>query len=132
MCYNRLMAIAEMILWWYTSGWGVFIRKLGGFLSSVTDFFSMDSLVRTLFKPFRQISAEAASEHASLDIRFHMFLDRLVSRIIGFFSRLILLITGTILIILGGVLSLILIILWPVLPLTPIAGVVLAAIGVVL
>lgn len=126
------MAIAEMVLWWYTSGWGVFIRKLRGFLSSVMDFFSMDSLVRTLFKPFRQISAEAASEHASLDMRFHMFLDRLVSRIIGFFSRLILLITGLALIVLGGVLSLALIILWPVLPLAPVAGIVLAVIGVTL
>lgn len=132
MCYNRLMAFAEMILWWYTAGWGVFIQKLKTFLSSVTDFFSMDSLVRTLFKPFRQISAEAASEHASLDMKFHMFLDRLVSRFIGFFSRLTLLITGMILIVLVGVLSLILIILWPVLPLAPIAGMVLAAMGVLL
>ena len=90
----------------------------------------MNSLVRTLFKPYRQISAESAGDHASLDLRFHMFLDRLISRIIGFLSRLVLLFTGAIIIIVGSVISLILIILWPIIPLTPIAGIILAIIGV--
>ncbi len=126
------MAITEMILWWYSSGWKVFIGKLKTNLSSITDFFSMSSLLRTLFKPYRQISAESASEHASLDIKFHMFLDRLISRFVGFFSRLTLLIVGLIIIVIGGLISLILIILWPFIPLIPIAGIVLTMLGVVL
>lgn len=126
------MAIAEMFLWWYSSGWKVFLDKLKTGLASITDFFSMGSLIRTLFKPYRQISAESASEHASLDIKFHMFLDRLISRIVGFFSRLILLFTGIVIIIVGGTISLILIILWPVIPLLPVAGIILTAIGVTL
>lgn len=92
----------------------------------------MGSLVRTLFKPYRQISAEAASEHASLDIKFHMFLDRLISRTVGFVSRLFLLIAGVIIIIFSGIISLILIILWPLIPLAPIAGIILALVGVTL
>lgn len=127
-----LMAITEMIIWWYSSGWKVFIRKLRISLSNLTDFFSMSSLIRTLFKPFRQISAETASDHASLDIKFHMFLDRLISRAVGFFSRLTLLLAGIIIIIFGGVISLILIVLWPLIPLLPIAGIVLTVIGVTL
>ena len=126
------MAITEMFLWWYSSGWKVFVSKLKAALSSITDFFSMGSLVRTLFKPYRQISAETARDGASLDIKFHMFLDRLISRIVGFFSRLTLLLVGIIIIIFGGIISFILVILWPIIPLLPIAGIVLTAMGVVL
>ena len=126
------MAITEMLFWWYASGWRIFIQKIKTALASITDFFSMDSLVRTLFKPFRQISAESASATASLDLKFHMFIDRLVSRIVGFFSRLVLLIVGTFIIVVGGIVSLILIILWPLIPLTPIIGIILAIIGVTL
>ena len=124
------MAIAEMFLWWYSSGWKVFVGKLKTALSSITDFFSMGSLVRTLFKPYRQISAEVARDGASLDIIFHMFLDRLISRIVGFFSRLTLLFVGIIIIIFGSIFSLILIILWPIIPLLPVVGIILTAIGV--
>ena len=126
------MAITEMFLWWYSSGWKVFIGKLKTSLSSITDFFSMSSLVRTLFKPYRQISAESAGEHASLDIKFRMFLDRLISRIVGFFSRLTLLLVGLVIIVFGGIVSLILIILWPFIPLIPVVGIVLTALGVIL
>ena len=126
------MAITEMFLWWYSSGWKVFVDKLKAALSSITDFFSMGSLVRTLFKPYRQISAETARDGASIDIKFHMFLDRLISRIVGFFSRLTLLLVGIIIIIFGGIISFILVILWPIIPLLPIVGIVLTAMGVVL
>ena len=126
------MAITEMFLWWYTHGWSVFMHKNKTFLSNITDFFSMSSLLRTLFQPFRQISAESASAEASLDLKFHMFVDRLVSRFIGFFSRLTLLIAGCIIIIIGGLLSLILIILWPSIPFAPIVGIVLSLMGVII
>lgn len=132
MCYNKLMAIAEMFLWWYAHGWSVFIQKNKTALSNIIDFFSMSDLLRTLFQPFRQISADSASADSSLNLRFHMFIDRLVSRIVGFFSRLILLIAGTVIIIVGGIFSLTLIILWPLIPLIPIAGIVLAITGVTL
>ena len=131
-CYNIIMFIVKSFTWWYISGWSVFIGKVKNAFKSLTDFFSMNSLIRTLFKPFRQISADSASVDSSLDLKFHMFIDRLVSRIVGFFSRLILLITGCIIIVLGGIISLVLIILWPFIPLTPIAGIVLTLMGVIL
>ena len=123
------MAIAEMFLWWYTHGWSVFIQKLKIFLGNTTDFFSMGSLLRTLFQPFRQISAETADADSSLDLKFHMFIDRLVSRVVGFFSRLIILMIGCVIIIFGGIFSLILIILWPIVPFLPIAGIILTVMG---
>ncbi|MBP5647776.1 hypothetical protein J6X04_00585 [Candidatus Saccharibacteria bacterium] len=124
------MVIFEMLSWWYARGWNIFIKKLRTTLSNTVDFFSMNSLIRTLFKPYRQISAETAGANSSLDLRFHMFLDRLISRFIGFFSRLILLITGSVIILVGGICSLTLILLWPIIPLIPIAGVILTITGV--
>ena len=126
------MAITEMFMWWYSQGWSVFIHKIRHFLTDITDFFSMSSLIRTLFQPFRQISAESASSDSSLDLRFQMFIDRLVSRIVGFFTRLVLLLVGCIIIIIGSVVCLTLIILWPFIPFLPIAGIALSVIGVTL
>ncbi len=122
----------EVFSWWYVHGWKIFIEKIKNSLSSITDFFSMNSLVRTLFKPFRQISADTANADASLDLRFQMFIDRLISRIVGFSSRLILLVVGSIIILVGGILSLLLIIIWPFIPLLPILGIVLTVLGVTL
>ena len=126
------MAITEMLCWWYTAGWGVFCRKIKNFFLGVFDYFSMSSLVRTLFKPFRQISAGTARAESSLDLKFHMFIDRLVSRVVGFCSRLALLIAGTFIIIVVGIISGVMIILWPIIPLAPVAGAILMAVGVTL
>ena len=124
------MAFIKMLSWWYSSGWGVFLGKIRSSFLSITDFFSMSSLIRTLFKPYRQISAATASANSSLDLKFHMFIDRLISRLIGFFSRLILLIAGLVIIIIGSVISIVLVIVWPFIPLFPIAGVILSMLGV--
>lgn len=124
------MFIVKSYTWWYLKGWSVFINKIKSFFSSIADFFSMNSLIRTLFKPFRQISADSAEAGSSLDLKFHMFVDRLVSRIIGFFSRFFILIVGCIVLILSGIFSLILIILWPFIPLAPIIGLCLSIAGV--
>ena len=132
MCYNYIMAIFQMLSWWYLSGWSTFIHKIRTSFASIADFFSMSSLVRTLFKPYRQISAETANPSSSVSLKFHMFIDRLISRIIGFISRLLLLIVGTITIIIGGIVSLVILILWPFIPLTPIIGLVLTLLGVTL
>lgn len=124
------MVIAEIFYWWYASGWNVFIKKIHGWFSGIIDFFSMGSLIRTLFKPYRQISAETAGTDSSLDLKFHMFLDRLISRIVGFFTRLVLLIVGLFFIIVGGGLCLVLVVIWPLIPFLPIIGISLSIIGV--
>ena len=123
------MALFEMFSWWYLAGWNTFLHKIRASLVSVIDFFSMSSLIRTLFKPYRQISADPAHPDSGLSLRFNMFIDRLISRLVGFCSRLILLLIGALIIILGGISSLLLLILWPFLPLLPLAGLILSLIG---
>ena len=116
------MAIAQMFIWWYVSGWRAFIARVRRWFSSIADFFSMDSLLRTLFKPFRQISASSSSG-GSLNAQFQMFIDRLISRLIGFT-------VGVLAMLCGGIFSAVMIVLWPFIPLLPIAGIVLTIMGV--
>ena len=122
------MAIAEMFIWWYAHGWQTFIAQIRSGFASISDFFSIGSLFRTLFQPFRQISA--VSGGASLDAKIQKLIDSLVSRFIGFSVRIILIFTGCITLLLGGIVSLVLVIIWPFIPLLPLAGIILTILGV--
>lgn len=113
------MIVADMITWWYLKGWKIFIAKLGNKFRDTVDFFSIGSLMKTLFTPFRQISAGGTSS-AALGERFRAFLDQLVSRIIGAIVRIGILIAGTIVLILQFILSVFSVILWPLLPFLPV------------
>ena len=124
------MVIVKMLSWWYVSGWSLFVKKLGVRFANLADFFSMSSLLRTLFQPYRQISADAAATDSSLETKFHAFVDRLVSRCVGFVTRLILLILGVIVMILTGIIGLVMVIAWPLMPFLPVAGIVLTCMGV--
>lgn len=122
--------MVKVLSWWYLSGWGLFAKKLGARFANLADFFSMSSLIRTLFQPYRQISAGSAAADSSLEMKFHAFTDRLISRCVGFFTRLFLLIIGIIVLILTGVVGLVMIIIWPLIPFLPIAGIALTCMGV--
>ena len=87
-------------------------------LRNAADFFSIGSLTRTLFAPFRQISAHAG------------FLDRLISRCVGAVTRFFIIIFGIIAISVEAILGLLLVIVWPAIPLLPIGCVVLTMMGV--
>lgn len=121
--------MVSMLNWWYLSGWKDFAKRTRQHLANLADFFSIGLLLKTLFAPFRQISA-GSSKSAPLEIRLRMAVDRLVSRIVGAIVRLFILIAGVITIAAAGIVSVVIIILWPVLPLAPIAGVILSVIGV--
>ena len=123
--------IIGLLQWWYTKGWGIFAQRLVEKLKGLVDTFSIGSILMTLFEPFRQIDS-VKPEHASLEDRFHLFIGRLVSRLVGFVVRIGILVFGLITIIIDAVLSLVLMILWPLVPLMPVAGVVFAITGVTL
>lgn len=108
----------------------MFLGWLGSRLRNAADFFSIRLLVRHMFAPFRQISAGEATG-PSLDAKFHAFLDRLISRVIGALVRFFLLILGTVVIILQALLGTIVAILWPLCPVLIVGCVILAAMGVV-
>ena len=91
--------------------------------------FSFGDMLRTLLKPYRQISAGVADSDA-LDARISAFFDRLVSRIVGMFARLTIIFAGIIVMILECVLGILMLILWPVVPMLPVFGIVLMVVGV--
>lgn len=102
---------------------------LGERLKNSADFFSIGLLVKTLFAPFRQISAGAAMGN-SLDARLRAFGDRLFSRIIGAVIRTFIIILGVLALAAQAIFGLILAIIWPVIPVMPVACVFLTVIGV--
>lgn len=124
------MLALGMITWWYSSGWKLFLTHIGDRLGSLLDFFSIPNLLRTLFAPFRQISAVGTSSKA-LDAKLRAWADKQFSRIIGLIIRTGIIIFGLCVIIITTVASLILLILWPLVPLLPIACIVLTIIGFV-
>ena len=121
--------MVNLLSWWYTRGWGDFLHRTGERLANLADFFSIGLLFKTLFAPFRQISAES-SKHSSLDVRLRMALDRLVSRIIGAIVRTFILIAGIICLLLAVIFSAVATVLWPLVPLAPITGIIVTIMGV--
>lgn len=117
------MLPVSIIQWWYTRGWKITSSKLSDRLKNAADFFSIRLLVGNLFAPFRQISAgETSASNAWLSV----FFDKLLSRVIGAFIRFLLLIVGIVTIILQAVGGVLLVLVWPLIPLTPVVCVILA------
>lgn len=122
-----IMLFVSLIKWWYTDGWRQRAKLTIVKLDGVIDYFSVDLLLKTLFSPFRQISAGRVD--GPLGDQLRAFADRLVSRLIGAIVRTLILLVGLVAISLYAVGALIVLVLWLFVPLLPIVGAVLAASG---
>ena len=120
--------IAGLFSWWYTDGYRLFASKIWTKLGDTADFFSIGSLLKTLFAPYRQISANASG--TSIDDKFRAFLDRLVSRLVGGVARLGIVLFGLIVLFFQLIFSLISLIFWPLLPVAPVICLILTLTGV--
>ncbi len=114
-------------LWWNSEGWKIVVRRARDSLLTVYDNFSLGLLLKTLFSPWRQISAGRVRGPIAEQMR--AFFDRLVSRIIGGFIRSIVLIFGSVAVLLAGVVGLLRILLWPFVPIFPCWAIIFAAGG---
>ena len=123
MCYNILMLLVGFFSWWYSAGWRGQISRVGETLTRVNDWFSIPLLLKTLFSPFRQISAgETGRDKGS---KFRAWGDRMLSRCIGAVMRTFMIILGYATLVLVLILSFIRLILWPVFPFLPLVGFIL-------
>ena len=127
MRYNMIMVIIGMLSWWYTTGWRQRVSLLREKLASTVDYFSIDLLLRTLFSPYRQISAGKVT--GPLGVQMRAFFDRLISRMIGAMIRLFMIIVGIVAIILHVIIGSAMVACWAVVPFAPIMGVVLFMTG---
>ena len=121
------MVIWGIFMWWYSDGWYQCWLRVKERLEATLDFFSIDLLVKTLFSPFRQISA--GNVRGSFDVQVRAFFDRIISRCIGFVVRLIMIVVGVVTIMCHLIAGGLLLLLWACVPALPIIGLVLFVVG---
>lgn len=121
------MFIIGMLSWWYGAGWRQRVVILRERLAKTVDYFSIDLLAKTLFAPFRQISAGRVN--GPLGVKMQAFFDRLISRMIGMMIRSTMIVMGVGTIIVHSVLGLITVIMWAFIPLLPLIGVLIMLSG---
>ncbi len=121
------MFIVGLLSWWYGAGWRQRFSMLKERLANTMDYFSIDLLAKTLFAPFRQISAGSVS--GSLSVKMHAFFDRLVSRAIGGMVRTITIIVGVGAIFIHSVIGVVSVVVWAFIPLLPLFGILLFITG---
>jgi len=88
-------------------------RNIGHWTNSVEQMFSVGILLRTLFSPWRRIVTAGGR---GLDAKMQAMFDNLVSRLVGFFVRLMVIIAACVS--LAGVflIGLVMVIVWPFIP----------------
>jgi hypothetical protein len=112
------MLFVSLFSWWYTAGWGQLARRAVTRIASVLDFFSVGALLRSLFAPFRQISVGRVQ--GSLNTQMRAWADLQISRAIGAMVRLSVIVFGLIATVLMVIVSVALLLLWPLVPFVPV------------
>lgn len=127
MRYNRVMFIIGILGWWYGQGWRQRAVRLSEKLAGTMDYFSIGLLLRTLFSPYRQISA--GKVRGPLGVQMRAFFDRLISRIIGAMIRLVVIVVGLAAIALHAAFGAVMVVTWAFVPILPLIGIVLFVAG---
>ena len=109
-----------MLSWWYGAGWIERAKLIRERIARTVDYFSINLLLKTLFSPFRQISA--GKVNGPIGLKWRAFIDRTISRIIGAFIRIVIIIIGCVTIAIYCVLGVITMAVWALVPLFPIIG----------
>lgn len=109
-----------ILVWWYTEGWQQCLLRVKGRFEATLDYFSITLLLRTLFAPFRQISASSVG--GPLALQLQAFFDRLISRCIGATVRLFMIVAGGIVIIFNVTFGAIILLFWALVPFLPFIG----------
>ena len=125
--YNSDMFLVGILSWWYGNGWFARIQILKRQLSFSADFFSIGLLFSTIFAPYRQISAGEVT--GSFRDQLQAFIDRTISRFVGVFVRVFMIIVGLIAMLLQVIFGIVVIIIWPIFPIFFVIGLILMVIG---
>ena len=113
--------------WWYSAGWRwAFDRAVTQRIQSSLNAFSVASLVKTWFSPFKQTQSDARK--GSIDLKVQAAVDNFVSRIIGAIARTVLIGCGLFLAVFSMITGLLFVLIWPLIP----AGPLVALVGVAL
>lgn len=121
------MLLTDFIGWWYTAGWKLRFVSIFKNLETWFDYFSLGILLKTMFSPWRQNVSNVRPDQG-LSFKISAIGDNLVSRFVGFFVRLGVIIAAIITILIVFLVSVVFAIVWPVLPVAPVLILFLGAI----
>ena len=117
----------SLLSWWYTTGWSDQVKLISNRFARVSDFFSIGLLLKSLFDPFRQTFADGGGP--SFDAKIRAWADKTISRGIGAMVRSAIIIVGVLALVGEGLVALIRLIAWPLLPILPVIGLILMSSG---
>ncbi len=109
-----VMLVMAFFSWWYGAGWKQVALSFQSRLQAVMVTFSVMQLLQTLFAPWRRIITYPG---ANINERARALADNLFSRLVGSMVRLLVLLAALLALLACGLLTLIEIIVWPLLPL---------------
>ncbi|HEX6461851.1 MAG TPA: hypothetical protein VFZ58_01095 [Candidatus Saccharimonadales bacterium] len=121
------MIVFSLFRWWYSEGLLGQLKAVERRISGTADYFSVGLLLKTLFSPFRQISA--GQVQGPLAVKWRAWLDKLISRFVGAAFRIVTIIAGLATLCLQLLIGLVLLLGWALLPLLPVAGLLLTLSG---
>ncbi len=107
------MLIISFFSWWYGQGWGMVAASFKRRLNAVATSYSISQLLQTLFSPWRRIISYPGS---SIRDKWRAWADNFFSRSIGFVVRILVLIAAVISLLIVGLLTIIELLVWPLLP----------------
>jgi hypothetical protein len=112
------MVVYLCLRWWYSAGWHWVLQSVLIDRSVwVMETFSTGDLARTLFAPFRQ--TYAGQIKGPLGVQIRAFFDRLISRVIGFIVRMVLISMSLVAMLVVLLTAIIGLVVWPLIPLLP-------------
>lgn len=120
------MLALDFITWWYGRGWQSLARKGWHRLDIIFRLFSVELLLRTLVSPWRRIITDPG---ASLDAKLWAWGDNLFSRAVGFVVRCCVLLAAGFSSIIFSLVEVILLIAWPLLPVSVIVCLILGVVA---
>ena len=122
------MVIYSLLRWWYGEGLLKQLQIGKQRVATTADYFSIALLAKTLFSPFRQISA--GNVRGPIGVQLRAWLDRLVSRMVGATIRSFTIIAGLVALGVSFVMVGVRVAGWAALPVLPALGLLLALGGV--
>lgn len=108
------MLFTAFFSWWYGAGWKLLAKNVQRRLDRTLASFSVPTLARTLFAPWKRI---VTAPGAGIAEHLRAMGDNLISRLVGFTVRLTVLLAASVSLGIMAVVGLIQIIIWPLVPL---------------
>jgi hypothetical protein len=112
------MSITYLLQWWYGAGWRRQVTLISVRVKRIGKAFSGGILIKTLFSPWKRL-VTGTDRNSTLGDKLRAALDNVVSRFVGFMVRSITLFTALITIVAVFFINLIIIIIWPIVPIAP-------------